>query len=136
MSASRFVWSLVNLLSKPLKCFPRLLENILYAGQQFWNGLHVSGPVEFQLKMTNIQGDQAPAKWQKMLKNSRTHPQRLSPNNPWAQRHCWDRLWSLPGDHNRKFEHTLHCHEVCSLTLDRWSKAVGHKHVSWATRES
>jgi hypothetical protein len=26
------------------------------------NGIHVSRPVECQLKMTNIQGDQAPAK--------------------------------------------------------------------------
>jgi hypothetical protein len=32
------------------------------------NGIHVSGPVECQLKMTNVQGDQAPAKGQKMLK--------------------------------------------------------------------
>jgi hypothetical protein len=29
--------------------------------------------VECQLKMANVQGDQAPAKPQKMLKNSRTH---------------------------------------------------------------
>jgi hypothetical protein len=46
----------------------RLLENILEAGQQFLNGIHISRPEECQLKMTNIQGDQAPAKWQKMLK--------------------------------------------------------------------
>jgi hypothetical protein len=30
----------------------------------------------------------------------------------------------LPGDLNRKFEHAPHCCEVCSLTLDKWSKAV------------
>jgi hypothetical protein len=40
----------------------------------------------------------------------------------------------LPGD-NRKFEHAPHCQEVCSLTLDKLSKAVVHKRVSWATRE-
>jgi hypothetical protein len=34
------------------------------------------------LKMTNVQGDQAPAKRQKMLKKLRTHPRRPSPNNP------------------------------------------------------
>jgi hypothetical protein len=34
------------------------------------DGIHVSGPVECQLKMKNIQGDQAPAKRQKMLKTS------------------------------------------------------------------
>jgi hypothetical protein len=32
------------------------------------NDIHISRPVECQLKMMNIQGDQAPAKWQKMLK--------------------------------------------------------------------
>jgi hypothetical protein len=33
------------------------------------NGIHVSSPVKCQLKMTNVQGDQAPAKKpQKMLK--------------------------------------------------------------------
>jgi hypothetical protein len=44
-----------------------------------------------------------------MLKNSRTHPQRLSLNHPWAGRHHWDQLWSLPGDLNRKFEHVPYC---------------------------
>jgi hypothetical protein len=41
--------------------------------------------------------------------NSWTHQQRPSPNNPWAHRHCWDQLWNLPGDLNRKFEHAPHC---------------------------
>jgi hypothetical protein len=31
------------------------------------NGIHVSRPVGCQLKMANVQGDQAPAKRQKML---------------------------------------------------------------------
>jgi hypothetical protein len=39
------------------------------------------------------------------------------------------------GDLNRKFEHALHCHEVCSLTLDKRSKAATPKCVSSATRE-
>jgi hypothetical protein len=41
----------------------------------------------------------------------------------------------LPGDLNRKFKHAPHCHRVCFSTLDKWSKATAHKHVSWATRE-
>jgi hypothetical protein len=57
-------------------------------------------------------------------KNSRTRPQRPSLNNPWACRHCWDQLWRLPWDPNRKFEHAPHCHEVCSPTLDKCSKAA------------
>jgi hypothetical protein len=53
----------------------RLLENILKAGHQFLNGIHVSRSVKYQLKMTNVQGNHAPAKRQKMLtkfKNSST----------------------------------------------------------------
>jgi hypothetical protein len=46
------------------------------------NGIHVSRPVECQLKMMKFQGDQAPAKRQNMMKNFRTHPRRPSPNNP------------------------------------------------------
>jgi hypothetical protein len=46
----------------------RLLENILKARQQYLNGIHVSRLVECQLKMTNVQDDQAPAKRQKILK--------------------------------------------------------------------
>jgi hypothetical protein len=46
----------------------RCLENILYAGQRFLNDIHVSREVECQLKVTNVQGNQAPAKRQKMLK--------------------------------------------------------------------
>jgi hypothetical protein len=45
----------------------------------------------------------------KCWKNSRTHPQKPSPNNPWAWRHHWDQLWSLPGDVNRKFQHVPYC---------------------------
>jgi hypothetical protein len=59
----------------------------------------------------------------KCWKNSRTHPRRSSPNNPWARRHRWDQLRSLP-DLNRKFKHAPHCDEVCSPTLDKWSKAA------------
>jgi hypothetical protein len=35
------------------------------------------------------------------------HEDRLL-NNPWACRHCWDQLWSLP-DLNRKSEYAPHC---------------------------
>jgi hypothetical protein len=66
------------------------------------------------LKITNVLGDQAPAKQQKCWENSKTHQRGLSPDNPWACRHCWDQLRSLPGDLNRKFEHAPHCHEVWS----------------------
>jgi hypothetical protein len=59
----------------------------------------------------------------KCSKNSRTLPWRLSSNNPWACRHRWIQLWSFPGNLNRKFEHALHCHEVCSPTLDKWSRS-------------
>jgi hypothetical protein len=41
--------------------------------------------------------------------NSRTHPQRPLPNNPWVGRNHWDQLWSLPGDLYRQFEHVSYC---------------------------
>jgi hypothetical protein len=66
--ASSFAWSFVNPLPKPLKFFVWPFENILYARQQFLNGILTSRPVECHLKVTNVQGDQAPAKRQKMLK--------------------------------------------------------------------
>jgi hypothetical protein len=34
---------------------------------------------------------------------------KLSLNNPWACRHHWGQLWSLPGDLNITFEHAPHC---------------------------
>jgi hypothetical protein len=71
----------------------------------------------------------------KCWKKLRTPPRRPSLNNPWARRHCWDQLWSLPGDLSRKFEHAPNCREVCSPTLDKWSKAAVCKRVSWAMQE-
>jgi hypothetical protein len=44
-------------------------------------------------------------------------------------------VMEMPGDLKRNFEHAPHCRRVCSLTLDKWSKAAAHKRVSWATRE-
>jgi hypothetical protein len=38
--------------------------------------------VECQLKMTNVQGDQAPAKRQKMLKKFENSSMKTSPSNP------------------------------------------------------
>jgi hypothetical protein len=83
------------------------LENILHAGQRLLNRIRVSKPVECQLKMTNVQDYQEPAK--KCWIILRTPPRRPSPNKPWARRYRWDQLWSLPGDLNRKFEHAPHC---------------------------
>jgi hypothetical protein len=49
-------------------CFLGLLENYLQAVEWGLNGIHVLRPVECQLKVMNIQGYQALAKQQKMLK--------------------------------------------------------------------
>jgi hypothetical protein len=89
-SESSFAWSSVNPLLKPLKCFVRLLENVLYDGRQFLIGIHVSRLVECQMKMMNVQGDQAPARRQKKLKileNSSTMTaakQSMSSQTPFA----------------------------------------------------
>jgi hypothetical protein len=50
-------------------------------------------------------------------KNSRTRPWRLLPYYPWAHRHCWNQIWSLPGDLNRKSDHTLHCSFIMTTRL-------------------
>jgi hypothetical protein len=60
VSATSFAWSSVNPLPKPLKCFVSLLENIFKSDVFEWHS--ISRPVECQLKMTDVQGDQAPAK--------------------------------------------------------------------------
>jgi hypothetical protein len=57
-----------NLLPKPLKCFVRLLENILQAGEWILNGFQVSRMVRGQLTMTNVHCDRAPAKPKKIFK--------------------------------------------------------------------
>jgi hypothetical protein len=74
----------------------------------------------------------------KCLKNLRTHPQRPSPNNPWACRHRWDQLWILPGDLNRKFGHAPHCSFItttCPPTYpwkpqSLWLTATGYRSQS------
>jgi hypothetical protein len=43
-------------------------EHSLSRTKVFFNSIHISRPIECQLKTTNVQGDQAPAKRQKMLK--------------------------------------------------------------------
>jgi hypothetical protein len=40
----------------------KILREAFGAGQRFLNDIHVSRLVECQLKMMNVQGDQAPAK--------------------------------------------------------------------------
>jgi hypothetical protein len=48
----------------------------------FLNGIHFSRRVKCQLKMTNVQCDQASAERKEMLKILRNHPQRALLNNP------------------------------------------------------
>jgi hypothetical protein len=82
-----------------LKYFVRLLENILWAGQRFLNGIHVS-------RLTMSVEDEHSG-WAGTSRttanveiNLRTHP--------WAHRHLWNQLWNLPRDRNRHFEHALY----------------------------
>jgi hypothetical protein len=86
-----------------------------------WHSQFKASPVS--LEDGKRSGQQSTSKMTKILKNLRTRPRRLSLHNPWARRHCWNLLWSLPGYLNRKFEYVPHCRKVCALTLDRQSKA-------------
>jgi hypothetical protein len=72
-----FMSALLTLLSKPFKCFTRLL-NILQARQQFLNSIHVSRPVKCQMMTTNIQGNQVPTIWQKTRKKFENLPTKTS----------------------------------------------------------
>jgi hypothetical protein len=81
----------------------------------FLNGIHILMLDECQLKITNVQGNQAPTKCQNMLNILRTCPRILSVNNPWARKHHWNQLWSLPRDLNTKFEHALHCRVITTM---------------------
>jgi hypothetical protein len=67
-SSNVFIKFCVKLSKSTTETFEVLCENILYAKQLFLNGIRVSRPAECQLKMTNVQGDQATTKLQKMLK--------------------------------------------------------------------
>jgi hypothetical protein len=61
VSATSFAQSSVNPLPKPLKCREAFEEHSL-SWTAVFKCINVSRPVECQLKMTNIQGNQAPAK--------------------------------------------------------------------------
>jgi hypothetical protein len=54
--------------TETLEMFSEAFGEHSLSEQWFLNGIHVSRLVECQLKMTNVQDDQAPAKGQKMLK--------------------------------------------------------------------
>jgi hypothetical protein len=54
--------------TETLEMFPEVFGERSLSRTWSFYGIHVSRPVECQLKMTNVQGNQAPAKRQKMLK--------------------------------------------------------------------
>jgi hypothetical protein len=88
-----------------LKCFVRLLESICQAGGIFWMAFmfqgHSSVSWSWTFRVTKRQQS-----YRKCLKNSRTHPWRPSPNNPWARRHLWGQRCNLPRDLSKTFELT------------------------------
>jgi hypothetical protein len=53
--------------------------------------------------------------------------------NGWCNVSASSFVWSSV---NLLLKHPLHCRKVCSLTLDKWSKAEAHKRVSWATEKA
>jgi hypothetical protein len=115
-----------------LKCFVRLLFK---PNSGFWMAFMFQGRSIVSWRWRTFTVTKHQQNDRKCWKNSRAPPRRPLPNNPWARRYHWYQLWSLPGDLNRKFEHVPHCCEVRSPTLDKWTKAVVHKHVSSATRD-
>jgi hypothetical protein len=85
----------------------------------FFNGIHVSRPVECQLKMMNVQGDHAPAKRQKMLKKFENSSTKTVTKQSMSSQTLLGSVMELAGGLYRKFEHAPHCRGVCSLTLGK-----------------
>jgi hypothetical protein len=78
----------------------------------------------FKAGRVSVEGDECSRQpsTSKMTENVEKIPELIhedSLNNPWARRHQWDQLWSLPGDLNRKFEPIPHCRRVCFPTIDK-----------------
>jgi hypothetical protein len=115
-----------------LKCFVR---KFFKPDSDFWMAFTFQGQSSVSWRWRAFGATKNQQNDRKCWKNLRTLPRRPSPNNPQACRHRWVQLWSLAGDLNRKFEHVPHFREVCSRTLDKWSKATARKRVSWVTRE-
>jgi hypothetical protein len=69
--------------------------------------------------MMNIQGDQAPAKQQKMLKKSENSSKKTISEQSMSSQTLLGSVMEFARDLNRKFEHALQCREVCSPTLDK-----------------
>jgi hypothetical protein len=63
----KFCMRLGESATEPLKMLREAFGQHSLTGQRFLIVIHISSPVECQLKM-NIQGDKAPAEAQKMLK--------------------------------------------------------------------
>jgi hypothetical protein len=80
--------------------------------------------------MMNAQGNQAPAKRQKMLKKFENSSMKTVAEQSMSLQTALGSLMEFARDLNRKFEHAPHCHDVCSPTRDKRSKAAAHKRVS------
>jgi hypothetical protein len=96
------------------------------AGQWFVNGIHISRPGECQLKMTNFQGDQIPAKQQKMLKKFETS----STETINQQSMIADTIWITCGVCQEILTENLNMHPIAAkfvpqiLTNDRKQRHV------------
>jgi hypothetical protein len=101
-------------LLKPLKSFGRLLDNILYTGQQFLIGIHISRPVECQLKLTNVKGDKAQAKLQKMLKKFEILSTKTITEQSMSSHTQFGSVTEFVRHLNQKPVYEPYCHEVCS----------------------
>jgi hypothetical protein len=80
-----------------------------FGEEQLLNGIHVSRSVKCQLKMTNVQGGQAPAKQQKMLKKFENSSTETVTEQSMNSQTLLGSVMDFVGDLNRKFEHAPHC---------------------------
>jgi hypothetical protein len=87
------------------------------------NGIHTLRLVTVIWRQQTFSTTKHHQNGRKCWKSSRTHSQRPSLNKPFAHRHRCDQFWRLAGVLG-KSEHVPHCHEVSSLTLEKWSEFV------------
>jgi hypothetical protein len=77
--------------------------------------IHISRPVECQLKMTNIQGDQAPAEQQKMFKKFDSSSMKTVTEQSMSLQTPLGSVTESARIPNRKFEHALHCSFITTM---------------------
>jgi hypothetical protein len=75
-----------------VKCFMRLWRILFKPDSGFPMAFTFQGRSSVSWRWRTFRATEHQQNDRECWKNSRTHPRRPSPNNPWARRHRWDQL--------------------------------------------